>query len=346
MKQRRLSGLILTFLIILLSIVLLSGCSKILPLFEDKKPDTIADLSGSSILIDQNEIRSETIKMINNAKKAIFIQLSTLDDKEIIQLLAQKSRSGIEVRILLDQWQRENSDTVKNLKNQNVSVQYYPAQKGQYQRIRYIVVDYVSGVFYGQDWSAKGFATHSLAIKLTDDTAWSMAKSFNKDWSYTTTLSLDLPENVDFPEDNMLFTVNAGVKQQILKYIGSATTEIYAQVEQLSDSETVQALLEAKERGCAIRLIVSPSCAVATPNTIQKFKEAGIEIRYYNHPQKLPMGFNLGVFDQKTLVVTSSSWTYYSFIINHESALIIPSPSAIDKINLLFEQEWETGILP
>lgn len=334
---------ILTLIILVFYSFVLSGCATILPFFKEKEPEQVSNLSASSILVDAAEIRSQTIQLINNAKKAIFIELSSLDDPEILNMLISRSRTGIEVRILLDQWQRENSATIKDLKNQNVSVQYYPAQKGQYQRVRYMVIDYQVAVFFGQDWTAKGFSTPSMAIKLTGDTAWTMAKSFDKDWRYTTTLSLNLPKEINLPEDNIAFVVNAGVKQQVLRLINTATSEIKIAVEQLSDPETVEALTEARKRGCKIQLIVSPSCAVATPNTIKQFKEKEIEIKYFNHPDKPPIGFNVGIFDNKTLIMTSSSWTYSSFVINHEGTLIIPSPSAVEKVKNLFENEWKAG---
>ncbi len=337
---------LLTIFIVFYYVLVLSGCGNTLSFFKNKEPEQLSNLAASSILVDASEIRSQTIQIINNAKRAIFIQLSALDDPEILDLLVDKSQDGVEIRILLDQWQRENSATVKYLKNQNISVQYYPAQKGQYQRVRYMVIDYQVGIFFGIDWTKKGFSSHSLAIKLTGDTAWTMAKSFDKDWTYTTTLSLALPEKIELPEDNITFTVNAGVKQQILRQINSATSTIKVGVEQLSYPETVDALIEAKVRGCEIRLLLSPSCAVATPNTIEKFKQAQIEIRYFSHPDKLPISLNIGVFDDKTIIMTSSSWTYPSFIINHEGSLTIPSPSAVEKINNIFELEWKNGTAP
>ncbi|MGI6449729.1 MAG: phospholipase D-like domain-containing protein [Desulfitobacteriia bacterium] len=337
----------LTILFVLFSTtIMLSGCTNLLPFFQKEEPEKISNLTASAVWFDSQEIRSQTIQLIENAKEAIFIQLSALNDPEIINLLVKKSHSGVEVRILLDQWQRDNTETVKNLKNQNVSVQYYPAQKGQYHRVRYLVIDYRVSIFYSQDWTSKGFETHSMAIKLTGDTAWTMAKSFRNEWEYTTTLSLDLPEAVELPEDNITYTTNAGVKQFILRAINSATSEILVITEQLSDPDTVQALKEAKNRGCSIQLIISPSCAVATPNTIKEFQNADIEYRYFNNPDKLPIGYNIGIIDQKSLLVTNSSWTHYSFFINHESALIIPSPQAIEKVKSLFEEEWQHGTLP
>lgn len=333
----------LTISAILGCLLLLNGCAAILPFFEKEEIERISSLAGDDILVETSQIRPQIITLISQAQKAVYIQLSSLDDQDILNLLVNKSKSGVEVRILLDQWQRENAATVKLLKNQNISVQYYPAEKGQYQRVRYLVVDYQTAVFFSQDWTAKGFKTYNLAIKLTDDTAWNIAKSFAKDWTYTTTLTLELPDLADMPDDNNLFTQNSGVKQQILGAINSATSEIKIMVEQLSDPDTVAALVEAKKRGCHIQVILSPSTAVATPNTIKEFQANQIEIKFFNHPAKLPVGSNIAVFDDKALVMTSSSWTYYSFVINHEAALVAPSPEAAGRFNAIFKQHWQQG---
>ncbi|NLL51658.1 MAG: phosphatidylserine/phosphatidylglycerophosphate/cardiolipin synthase family protein [Peptococcaceae bacterium] len=341
MKYGKHRFVLISILIIL--IVTVSGCGIILPFAKDKAPDRVSDLSAGSIFIDANEIRSQTIALLNNAQRAIFIELSALDDPEIIDLIINRSHQGVEVRILLDQWQRENAQTVKNLKNQNISVQYYPAQKGQYHRLRYMVIDYQVAVFYGQDWLQKFANTHTLAIKLTGNTAWSLAKSFAKDWQYTTTLALELPETINLPEDNISLALNGKVKQQILYAINQSTTDIYAEVEQISETETVQALIAAKQRGCRVRLLLSPSCAEGTPNTIKALKEAQIEVRYFKSTDNKTMNFNVGVFDNKTLIMSNSSWSYNTFVINHEGSLSIPSPHAVNKINSVFEQDWENS---
>jgi phosphatidylserine/phosphatidylglycerophosphate/cardiolipin synthase-like enzyme len=52
------------------------------------------------------------------------------------------------------------------------------------------------------------------------------------------------------------------------------------------------------------------------------------------------------VFDNKTIIMSSSSWTYYSFVINHEGLLSIPSPAAVEKSKSVFEQEWKRGTTP
>lgn len=334
------SGFILLLIVLFLTA---TGCEISMPFAKKNTSEQISNLSASSVFLDNSEIQSQTISLLNRAKKAIYIELSALDDPEIIDLIIKRSHEGVEIKILLDQWQRENAQTVKKLKNQNISVQYYPAQKGQYHRLRYMVIDYQVAMFYGQDWLQKYANTRSIAIRLTGDTAWNLAKSFTKDWEYTTTLTLELPDSIDLPEDNITFALNGNVKQQILYAIKQATTEICAEVEQISETETVEALIAAKQRGCKVRLILSPSCAEATPNTIKAFKEAQIEVRYYDPADTEKINFNIGIFDNKTLIISSSSWSYRTFVINHEGSLSIPSPQVVNKIYSVFERDWQNS---
>lgn len=50
-----------------------------------------------------------------------------------------------------------------------------------------------------------------------------------------------------------------------------------------------------------MKVIVSLSSAITSPDAIQELKDAQIELRYYNHPDKKAMGANFGIFDQTTL---------------------------------------------
>lgn len=308
--------------------------------------EKISNLPASAVITGSTDIRSQTVELISNAQTAIFLQLSALDDPGIIDLIISRARAGVEVRILLDQWQRENSATLKNLKNSNISAHYYPAQKGQSQRVRYLIVDYQTALFYGIDLTAKGFESQSMAIKMTGNTVETMTKTFDKDWVYTTTMSLTLPEKMELPEENITYAQTPNVKQQLLRHLNNATAEIKVQLEQLSETDTVDAIILAKQKGCAVKLLLSPSSATATPNTIKRLTEAGIEIRYFNHPNGSALGYNAAVFDNKTLVMTSSPWTYTAFVQNHEASVSIPSAAVVEKFNSMFEQDWNAAMLP
>lgn len=330
-------------IIITLLLTMLSGCSNFFSSSNDNEETPQSNLPASAIYTNNNAIHTLTISLISHAQKHIYVQLSALDDQEIIDLLIAKSHAGVETRLLLDQWQRENTATIKTLKNANVSVQYYPAEKGQYQRVRYLVVDDQTAVFYGKDWSTKGYKYKSMAVKLTGDSVSTLAKSFRKDWTYTTTLSLDSQESATLTEDNITFAITVNVKTQILSQIDSAATDIKIITEQLSEQATIDALIAAKKRGCNIKIIVSPSSVITSPDAVASLKEAQIDLRYYKDTDKASMGYNFGIFDDKTFLITNSSWTRSSFVIYHVGSLTIPSPAATQKVNTLFEQEWKTS---
>ncbi len=325
------------FLVLIL--VLLGGCAPKFKPFYKEIP--ISPLAPGSIYIDGNIIYDESVKLINSAKKSIYVEQAEFDDPRLIQLLIQKARSGIEIRILLDQWLRGNQTTLDELKSQNISVQFYPARKGQYDRVKLLVVDHEQALIYGSSWTENGKNSHTVAVKLTDRAAWKVANVFSKDWEFTTTLALNVPKTSLLPEDNITLATNANIKQQILEQISASTNAIWVETSLVSEQDTVQSLIDAANKGRDIRLILDQTEAKENPLTIEKLKKNGIQIRYYSASK--PLRLNMGLFDGKTFILSSSSWSYYSFVINHELALTVPSPSATEKLVELFNQDWNSS---
>ena len=180
-------------------------------------------------------------------------------------------------------------------------------------------------------------------MKLTDRAAWKAAIVFSRDWEFTTTLSINVPKTSLLPEDNIILATNSNIKQQILEQISASTKTILVETLLVSEPDTVQALIDAANKGLDVRLILDLAEAKANPMTIEKFKSHGIQIRTYSASK--PLGLNMGLFDGKTFILSSSSWTYYSFVINHELSLTAPSPSATEKLVELFNQDWNSAIV-
>ncbi|MHB8124789.1 MAG: phospholipase D-like domain-containing protein [Desulfitobacteriaceae bacterium] len=305
------------------------------------KEALISPLPPESIYVDGNTINDISINLINSAEKSIYVEQAEFNDSRLIQLLIQKARQGLEVRILLDQWQRINQATLDELKSQNISVQFYPARKGQYDRVKLLVVDHKQALIYGSSWTENGKISHTLAVKLTDRAAWKAANVFSKDWEFTTTLSLNVPKTSLLPEDNITLATNANIKQQILEQINASTKSIWVEALLVSEPDTVQALIDAANKGLDVRLILDHTEAKANPITIETLKSGGIQIRYYSADK--PLGLNIGLFDDKTFILSSSAWTYSSFVINHELSLTAPAPSATEKLVEFFKQDWTSS---
>ncbi len=320
-----------------------SGCAiKVPKLFPEAKA-LISTLPAEALFIDKDAIYNRTLSLIESAQTSIYVEQAEFEDPILIQLLLTKARSGIDVRILLDQWQKVNRVTLDQLKIQNVqnvSVQFYPAQKGQINHTKYLVVDQNRALIYGPPWTTDGFLAHDLAVELSGKSAWKAATLFSKDWEYTTTLPLTVAKTSPLAEDNIVLAINGNVKQQLIEQISASTKSIWVEiVPEVTEPDLIQALINAAEKGRDVRLIVDRAVTSKTPVTIEKLKSTGVHIRYY--PKNQQLGMHLTIFDNTTFLLSSSEWTHYSFIANHEFSITVPSHVASAKLGEMFKQDWE-----
>jgi len=322
--------------LLLFSLLFLSGCSLKLPkLFPEPVP--ISDLPAKALFVDGDAIYQRTIALIESAQKSIYVEQAAFDDPRLIQLLLTKSRAGVDVRILLDQWQKVNRATLDQLKSQNVSIQYYPAQKGQINHTKYLVVDQRIAMIYGAPWTADGLLSHNVAVELTGKSAWKSANQFSKDWEFTTTFPLAIPADSPLPDDKIILATNAKVKQQLTEQITASTKSISIEIPEITDLDLIQALNDAADKGREIRLIFDLATTSSTP--LEKFTSKNITIRHF--PSKPPLGMHVAIFDNSTFLISSSDWTRSSFVSNHEFSITVPSPLASAKLGDLFNQDWE-----
>ena len=329
----------LTVLVCSLLLFSLSGCSlKYKDLFKKETP--VANLPPDALFVDGPDIYDHTIKLINSAQKAIYVEQFEFDDPRLIQLLTAKARAGLDVRILLDQFRKVNRTTLELLKSQDISIQYYPARKGQSNRVKILSVDYNKAIVYGPTWNKNDWGAHDLAVQLDGKAAWWVATVFARDWEFTTTLALPVPKSTTASEDYIIPATNANVKQQIIGQISRATKDIWIEVSELSDQDTIRALTDATAKGIEIHLILTPSAAKNTPVSVDKLKAAGVEIRYFQDNSGRTTNMNFAIFDGKTFILTSSPWTNYMFVNDHEFSLTVPSPKATAKLVTLFQADW------
>lgn len=327
---------------LLFSTLFLSGCTLNVPKLFPKEETPLSDLPTEALFIDKDAIYNQTLTLIQSAKTSIYVEQAEFDDPQLIQLLLTKAHSGVDVRVILDQWQKLNRATLDQLKSQNVSVQFYPAQKGQINHTKYLVVDQNRALIYGPPWTGTGLQAHDLAVELSEKSAWKVATLFSRDWEFTTTLPLTVAKSTPLPEDHIVLAVNANVKQQLAEQISSSTKSIWIEISEITDPDLIQALIDAAAKRRDVRLIVDRETISKTPvaiEAIEKFKASGIRIRYY--PSQPPLGLHLAIFDNTSFLLSSSDWKRSSFITNHEFSITVPSLAASAKLGEMFKQDWE-----
>lgn len=330
------------FIVLICFSLLLTGCSIDYKKLFKKEDSPVSNITTDSLLLSNDLIYNQTVELINKAQKSIFVEQGLFTDQRLSQLLIAKSRSGIDVRVLMDQFHTGNKATLTDFKNNQVSAQFYPARKGQSNRFKLLVVDSSQAIVYSNYWDLESWNQDNMAVRLTGNSAWRLANVYNRDWEFTTTLTLDVPEKTTLADDNITPAANANVKQQISEQISSSNKSIWLELTELSDSDTVQSLIDAASKGRDVRILLDAN-AKSTPVILEKLKTAGIQVRFYKSKNSQSLGLNLGIYDGKTFIFTSSGWTYYTFVINHEMSITVPSPSVTAPLIEKFDTDWQRG---
>ncbi|HVJ48699.1 phosphatidylserine/phosphatidylglycerophosphate/cardiolipin synthase family protein [Desulfitobacterium sp.] len=331
------------FAILICLSLLLTGCSLDYKQLLKKKEIPASNLPVNSILLTNDEIYNQTVDLINIAKKSIYVEQGLFTDERLSQLLIAKSRNGLDVRVLMDQFHTANKTTLTDLKNNQVSAQFYPARKGQNNRVKLLVVDSSQAIVYSSYWAKESWNAANMAVVLNGKSAWKLANVYNRDWEFTTTLTLDVPKTTTLAEDNIIPAANANIKQQISEQISSSNKSIWVELTELTDPDTLQALIDATAKRVDVRVILDDAKAKSTPVLLEKLKAAGIQVRFYNEKNSQPLGINFGIFDGNRFVFSSSGWTYYTFVVYHELSITVPSPSATAKLIQNFDADWQNS---
>ena len=340
---------------ILLCAVFSYGCTK--PVFTQEV--ALSPLAADAVLVD-NAVREQTLLLIRSAEHSLYIEQMTLEDPLILSEIIVKAKSGLEIKILLDRWQPENQKTINQLKNNNISVQFYPAEKGQFHRQKFLISDNKAVLFMSAPWTEAYASFSSLAFMMSGDTVEKTLDAFARDWKYTTTL--DLNRDTTTPRDQNIYqpekvtlTSTVGIKNLILTHIETAQNTLQIETQQLSgNDDVINALVAARQRGCQVRILLDPSCQETTPHTLTIFSRAGVEYRFFNGKGKInsqnnilgqdkKLSRNFAIIDSWRLVYTSSAWIYNTLVINHEGALAIPSPAIAQKCVEIFQADWENA---
>ncbi|MHB1651247.1 MAG: phospholipase D-like domain-containing protein [Desulfitobacteriaceae bacterium] len=334
--------------ITIVSILMTTGCSTHLTQIF-KKSAAVSNLPPDSLFLDGSAIQKETLALLDSAQKSIYVEQFVFDDPILLDVIIRKARAGLEVKILLDQWQRTNKATLDTLKNQNVSVQFFPARKGQYDHVKLLVVDQSKAMIYGPAWTSSSWqqTTRDLSVELSGRSAWWTASVFARDWEFTTTLSLNVPKTSTLSDDHITLATNANIKQQISERILQSNKAIWVESAEVSEQETIQALIDAAAKGRDVRLILDPEVAKATPvigERIEKLKAGGVKIRYFKSSDKQSFNMHVAIFDKQSFILTSSDWSYYTFVNNHEFSITVPSLTATTKLISVFNQDWANSI--
>ena len=338
---------LLAIALILVALPFTAGCS--VSSLSNKflnKTQAEAQLPADFVHIDEKELTKAASEMINAAKKSIYVEQYEFDRKDLINLLVQKSKQGIEVKVLLDKTPKANQATYDYLRANGVSAQYYPIVQGQASKSKLLCVDTTRALVCGNDWTNSDLLSHDVGIELKGKAAWRASSIFARDWKFTTTIDLNLPDNAE-PEDNIVLATNANIQSFLTRQVQDSKTSIQIEVTYLTyPPELITQLTDFATSGKKVQVIIDSSQYTASKTSVDKLQASGVQIRLYPTDAAHKLNGRFALFDNHSVFLSSANWSRSSFTQNHELGLFVPSTSVAQKFAVLFKADWEKSKPP
>ncbi|HEY9724212.1 MAG TPA: phosphatidylserine/phosphatidylglycerophosphate/cardiolipin synthase family protein [Oscillatoriaceae cyanobacterium] len=251
--------------------------------------------------------------LINGAQKSVYIEIFALKDdsygQQIVPLLIDKARAGVEVRLNLDfigsRIQGGFGQMVDSLKKAGVIVHVYNPRI-----VRRVDGSYWFNITHRKEYIADGERALVGGVNMnapfdttTEDilTLWQgpvlddLMREFDHDWTESGGKLSELHQTaVDATagttDGEVLVTSPAQGRFEgrdaVIREIGAAQHEILIQQQYIWDTQLVQALIDALHRGVQLRIMVPNPEQVSmlrdiNTDTIEKLVKAGAQARWY-----------------------------------------------------------------
>ena len=270
--------------------------------------------SVTKFLNNGNKFFEELFKELKNAKHYILLQEFMIKEgaiwNQLFEILKQKARDGVEVKLLYDPLDCKDSFTDKltfrKLENYKIDCKPFKAGALGYENHRKLaIIDGVVG-FCGAVNISDIYVTPTdfwevSGIKITGDAVWKMATGFFNDWQFSKgELTGDfinyMPEKMpklksaEFvqPIQNSPITNKDENKQFILNMVNNANSSINIISSYINvDRDVVNALSMASQSGVKVTILTSSisdrTCNFAISRDYYKeLMRAGVKILEYN----------------------------------------------------------------
>ncbi|MBI3269678.1 MAG: phospholipase D family protein [Planctomycetes bacterium] len=142
------------------------------------------------------------------------------------------------------------------------------------------------------------------------------------------------------PSIDVYFSPNGGIQDRLLKEFNLCKESVEICVFDISSGPLGQAIIEARKRGRAIRVITDAREAKGKQSEVDALKKAGILVTTVGGWGSL-MHNKFALFDHALVVTGSYNWSNGAEERNRENALFIKDSEVAGKYREEFERLWE-----
>lgn len=300
------------------------------PACDPDRPRAVA-ITGVTVGPASGALEDRVVALIDGATRSIDVQMYTFTLSRIADRLIAADRRGAPVRVLLDGNQLDT--TLRNrLTSGGVDVKLAPAGFTN-AHAKYVVVDGDRLLIESGNFTVAGMSDQrNFAVEDRDpqDVA-DAAAIFNADWNGTTP-TLSCSRLVVTPGDSRL---------RIQTLIASATTSLDLALYYLSDTAIRAAVMTAKNRGVAVRVLLASTGEIPeNATTASTLTAAGVPVRTLANPV---LHAKVIIADGARALVGSNNMSVTSLRDNRELGVILREPAAVNAVLAQFGTDWNAA---
>lgn len=339
---------------------------------------------GEAQLIEDGTDTWQAIQaVVKGAKRSIAVDYYILGGEKplaLVALLAERQRAGVVVRVLLDPDlgtlpanKAFTQPVLDALRAAGIPVRLFPrtalARQVGFQypedHNKVIVADEERAFVGSMNFCGERLNGHEVSVMVQGNAARAMAHDILRSFAVATPLGPELPgpwppHPLIMPsgatEIRYIPTGFAGheARSTVLRVIGQAVRSIEVMMFELEDRQVVDALVAARARGVAVRILLDPNhishlspLGWAPPGVFNLepaswLVQAAVPVRWYQMKEgENAMHAKAALIDGHTFLVGSTNWNEYSFDFNNETMLEIKGGEVPGQFSRLFERDWE-----
>jgi hypothetical protein len=291
--------------------------------------------SDFSLLILPDDGENAIYNFVNSATSSIDVTIYELNDTTLEDDLVAKEQAGVDVRVILDQAQQSYNQAAYNTLTAGGVGVVWSSTAFTYTHQKTITVDDDESYISTGNFDTTYYATsRDYGVFDTDaNDVSAIVAVFNADYAHTSITPSDGDDLVWSPTDS---------QTQILNLINGATTSLDIEEEEFSDTDVINAIVAAENRGVTVRVVLEDPSDYSSE--VSEVEDAGGQVTgyssstgFYIHAKAIIADY--GTSDQKAFV-GSENLTDNSLNDNRELGLITSDSGVVDGLESTFDADF------
>ncbi len=286
----------------------------------------------SELLVDGKEAFGKMHENIKSAQQSVYVEMFLFHGDQtgwdFAQLLVDKRKQGVDVKVLLDGLGQVTEDgrIPKYLMDNGVDVKIYNKQLFDWENVnithrKLVLVDGYKGITGGMNVGDEyAHKWHDLMVAIEGESVQELQQEFFVNWTRSGGQIPDnpprLPQGVHFGNSATRVTVTSphevgkekDTKNAFISAIHTSLKNVYLVNPYFSDEDVIQALISAAQRGVEVKILLpevsdNPVHTVLNKQNGERLIEAGAQV------YKVDAGKDDSVFTHGKLMTIDGIWT-------------------------------------